>query len=122
MWIKAYQNEQYAGVRGQDLHFAPGVNVILGDNEAGKSTLLTGIYDTLTKGYKIDGRREKAFLASRFPSGGANSIDGTVKLEIGGRQVTVKKEWDRSGADSRAVLYIDGERSTGAAAEALYSR
>ena len=37
-------------------------------------------------------------------------------------QVTVKKEWDRSGADSRAVLYIDGERSTGAAAEALYSR
>ena len=34
MWIKAYQNEQYAGVRGQDLHFAPGVNVILGDNEA----------------------------------------------------------------------------------------
>lgn len=118
MWIKAYQNEQYAGVRGQDLHFAPGVNVILGDNEAGKSTLLTGIYDTLTKGYKIDGRREKAFLASRFPSGGANSIDGTVKLEIGGRQVTVKKEWDRSGADSRAVLYIDGERSTGAAAEA----
>ena len=39
MWIKAYQNEQYAGVRGQDLHFSPGVNVILGDNEAGKSTI-----------------------------------------------------------------------------------
>ena len=118
MWIKEYSNEQYAGVHQQDVRFQPGVNVILGDNEAGKSTMIAGIYDTLTKSHKIDGRREKDFIAQRFPSGGANSIDGTVCLEADGRQLVVKKEWDKSGADNRAVLMVDGAKITGAAAEA----
>lgn len=117
MWIKEYSNEQYAGVRGQSVRFEPGINVVLGDNEAGKSTMITGIYDTLTRSHRIDGRRDKEFIAGRFPSGGANSIDGSVRLCAGGHDVVVKKEWDKSGADSRTVLITDGVKTTGTAAE-----
>lgn len=118
MEILKYASGQYAGITGQEVSFQPGMNVILGDNETGKSTMVTGLYDTLFMHSKLDGRKDKEFTASRFPTGGGNSIDGEIKLNLDGREVTIKKEWDKSNMDSRTVLILEEVgRFTGKAAE-----
>lgn len=120
MRLESYASSQYAGTRDRDLAFAPGMNVVLGDNEAGKSTMISGIMDTLLASVKLDRRRDKDFVRRRFPTDGANFIDGQVRLELSGERVEVRKEWDRADPrESRAVLqYLDsGRRLTGAPAE-----
>ncbi|WP_322168945.1 ATP-binding protein [Acutalibacter caecimuris] len=118
MEIWRYSNEQYAGMHGQDLAFRPGMNVVLGDNETGKSTVIVGIYDTLLVSSKINRKTGKSFVAQRFPTNRSTSIDGTVGLTVNGRRLTVKKEWDLANSDPRTVLLFDtGEKFTGPAAE-----
>lgn len=105
MILEKYSCEQYAGVHDQEISFRPGMNVVLGDNEAGKSTMISGILDALQMPAQLDGRKHKAFLERSFPSNGANAIDVTVRLNIGGEQIVIKKEWDREDPkDGRTTL------------------
>lgn len=118
MILEKYSCEQYAGVQNQDIAFEPGMNVVLGDNEVGKSTMISGILDTLQVPFRIDRRDtgHKDFLAHSFPTSGANVIDGKVRLTLGGEHISVEKEWDRvSPKDNRMVLrYVDsGVRLSG---------
>ena len=41
MRLKHYLAEQFAGMREADVSFSDGMNVILGSNEAGKSTMIS---------------------------------------------------------------------------------
>ena len=43
MWIRALSVRHFAGIRSADLEFAPGLNVLHGPNELGKTTLVTAI-------------------------------------------------------------------------------
>lgn len=119
MKLLKYSNERYAGMRNQDVTFKPGMNVIIGDNETGKSTMISGIYDTLLKASKTDKRRDKEFIARSFPAGGGSSIDGRVKFDIDGQEYTVKKEWEKSGKDYRSTFITEstGDKYTNTEAE-----
>lgn len=118
MEILKYASGQYAGMLDQEISFRSGMNVVLGDNETGKSTMITGLYDTLMTRSKIDGRKDRYFVDSRFPTNGGNSIDGEVRLTVGGQKVTVKKEWTKGNSGPRTVLVTESEgRFTGAEAE-----
>lgn len=119
MKILKYESEQYAGVRNQSVTFTEGINVVLGDNETGKSTMITGIYETLLRNSKINLRNavEKAFSEKSFPAGGGNSIDGNILLAIGEDEIEIKKEWNRDKADSRTIFKNSSGRYTGTEAE-----
>lgn len=120
MRLEKYAASQYAGTHDREIAFRPGMNVVLGDNETGKSTMISGIMDALLRPAKVDKRSGKDFLQRRFPTNDANYIDGEVQLELAGKRVTVRKEWDRKNMkESRVVLqYLDsGKRVTGATAE-----
>lgn len=126
MTLETYSCEQYAGIHDKEISFVPGMNVILGDNEAGKSTLIAGITDVLlTPTSQLKRNTHKRFLERSFPVNGANVIDGEVRLTLGGERVSVKKEWDRETLkESRTVLrYLDsGKRLTGPSAEEALKR
>lgn len=111
MEIRRYANRRFAGMRDQEVCFRPGMNVVLGDNETGKSTMVSGIYGTLFTHSKLN-RKTKAdeeFIQSSFPADGGNSIDGTVEMVQAGVKITVEKEWGKTSADdSRTVLTYDG--------------
>lgn len=122
MKIEKYVSGQYAGTLDQSISFQPGMNVILGDNETGKSTMISGIMNTLLMPAKLDKRSEKGkeFVLRVFPTNGTNFIDGEVQLTLGGERVVIKKEWDKDDPqESRtAIRYLDsGKRTTGATAE-----
>lgn len=81
MKINAYSTEQFAGVRNQEIQFQDGMNVVLGKNEAGKSTMLSAIYHALLTPSKLDKRKNKDFMNQFFPTSGAKTIDVTVEIE-----------------------------------------
>lgn len=81
MKINAYSTEQFAGVRNQDIQFKDGMNVVLGKNEAGKSTMLAAIYHAFLTPSKLDKRKNKDFINQFFPTSGARTIDVSVEIE-----------------------------------------
>ena len=56
MIIKKYTCKRFAGIKDIDMEFENGLNVILGSNEAGKSTVVEGIHSVLFKSSKEIGR------------------------------------------------------------------
>ena len=52
--IKEIKTEQFAGIQDKKVQFTDGMEILLGKNEAGKSTLLSAMYHALNTPVKID--------------------------------------------------------------------
>ncbi|MDD4439914.1 MAG: AAA family ATPase, partial [Tissierellia bacterium] len=103
MIIKKYHSGRFAGIKDVSVEFKDGLNVILGSNESGKSTLVEGIHSVLFKPGKI-GRKsaeDKEFHSKFMPYPIGDSIDGEIDLEHNGEIYTLSKEW---GADASSKL------------------
>ena len=103
MIIKKYVSGRFAGIKDVSVEFKDGLNVILGSNESGKSTLVEGIHSVLFKPSKI-GRKsaeDKEFHSKFMPYPIGDSIDGEIDLEHNGEIYTLSKEW---GADASSKL------------------
>ena len=107
MKLKSISCDQFAGIRDRSVEFGDGVNVVVGANESGKSTLVGLISRTLFQNVKLDKRSNKDFIEKYFPSAkrgvslAGDSVDGKLRFESDGRSYTVSKEW---GADPRCSL------------------
>lgn len=108
MKIQKVDWEQFAGIRDKSLSFSDGMNVILGDNESGKSTLISAMFHGLTMPSKLDKRREKDFIRRCFPTDGADTIDVTMTLQKDGRQYIAEKIWDLTGEETLSKLKQEG--------------
>lgn len=95
MRIKRYETEVFAGITDCSVVFAEGMNVLVGANEAGKSTVLAGIYCMLFQPFNA---RKNSNIYTEFeslykPANGGNYADGRLALEIGGREAVIEKSW-----------------------------
>ncbi|MGO9308951.1 MAG: AAA family ATPase [Spirochaetia bacterium] len=90
--------------------FAPGLNVVLGPNEAGKSTLFHAVRHALFVPAKLRKPEYDAKIAPHLPASGGDSI--RVELEIcrGGERWTLKRRW---GAAAASELVLPGGGSLG---------
>ncbi len=117
MKIHCYETEQFAGVRSQKVKFEDGMNVVLGQNETGKSTMLSAIFHALFTSSKLDRRKNKDFITSFFPTSGAKTIDAVVEIEKE-ETYTIEKIWDIDGKENvTRVREKDGDLWRGAQAE-----
>lgn len=115
MKIKKYSCEQFAGIREKEVEFKDGINVILGNNESGKSTVIAGIYNTLITKRGIGGTTDKnKFEKLYLPSNGAKAIDGKLELNLHGEDLVIDKEWV---ATSLTKLNVNGIREKNDKAE-----
>lgn len=106
MHIKSYKTNRFAGLKNLDIEFEDGLNVILGPNESGKSTLIEGIYHTLFKESKLTKNRkaDKEFTNRFMPISKGDTIDGKLTIKYSDKEYEIYKSW---GADTKAELVYD---------------
>ena len=108
MDIKRVSCDQFAGLLDREIDLEKGLNIIIGENESGKSSLVDLIYNLFFQGTSLDMRRDKAFVGQYFPkTTGAVSgdiIDGTIRFETEEGVYKLAKEW--TGKDSRCRLTL----------------
>jgi exonuclease SbcC len=95
MIIKKYTTGRFAGIKDVNVEFKDGLNVVLGSNESGKTTLIEGIHSVLFRPSKI-GRKtteDKEFHSKFMPYPVGDSIDGEIEIEHDGETYTLSKEW-----------------------------
>lgn len=107
MIIKSYQCNRFAGLQDKHIEFKDHMNVILGPNEAGKSTLVEGIYSVLFKSSKLGNQttQDKEFKSRFMPIQAGDTIDGEVVISTGAGEYTLSREW---GENSFSRLMTPG--------------
>ena len=105
MRIKSVECEQFAGIKEKEIEFEKGLNLIVGANESGKSTMVDLIYQILFKDSKINGRTDTDFIEKYFPKqlGGIQGdvIDGCLVFETENGKYKLKKEWEKGEGSCR---------------------
>lgn len=98
MYIKTYKCKRFAGLRDVEVEFEKGINVILGANESGKSTIIEGIHSTLFKDTKLrnNNNADKDFSFKFMPKPSGDFINGRVVMGIGDEEFEIYKEWGSS--------------------------
>ncbi len=94
MIIKKYSCKRFAGLKDRSVHFQDGINVLLGENESGKSTLVEGIHSVMFKSAKYDKRAaSKAFYDKFMPLPQGDIIDGEMVISSEQGDYVISKEW-----------------------------
>ncbi len=95
MYIKNYKTKRFAGLRDANFEFEDGLNVILGPNESGKSTLIEGIHASLFKNIRLrrNNNADKDFSFKFMPRPHGDSIDGQVVLGTRKGDYKISRQW-----------------------------
>ena len=95
MIIKNYRCQRFAGIKDKNIDFKEGINVILGQNESGKSTLLEGIHAVLFKSIKHDRRltADSEFQRKFQPLPDGDVFDGELVLSGDDGEYRISRVW-----------------------------
>ena len=95
MKIIEFSTNQFAGLKNQSFKFESNLNIVLGPNEAGKSTLVNGIVATLFNRIKLgDIRKEDLEFKERFlPHPNGDNADGRLIVNFEDGDYILEKEW-----------------------------
>lgn len=98
MKIKKVECDQFAGLSERELEFENGLNVVVGENESGKSTMIELIFQLLFQNTRIDGRKNPDFKEKYFPQKvdgpQGDVIDGEITFETANGKYRLTKEWE----------------------------
>ena len=83
----------FAGFTHREVEFKSGLNVILGENEAGKSTLVKALKASLFEPTSLVKRDLEKFAHSYFPKGIADQAKTILVFESGKITYTLEKTW-----------------------------
>ena len=94
----------FGKLQNQDFSFAPGLNVVYGHNEAGKSTLRTFIRGMLFGIEKQRGRASKNDLYSKYePWEGSGTYEGYMRVESQGEIFRIERRFVKKDQQLRII-------------------
>jgi len=83
----------FAGIPHLDLNFTDGLNVILGANEAGKSTVFHSLYHVIFTEAKLTPGRFKKLMNRFIPLGGGDTIAVELEFKHKNADHFLKRKW-----------------------------
>ena len=109
MIVKSVKCNNFAGIIDKEINFDSGLNIIIGDNEAGKSTVIELMYHILYQNAKML-KKDEGFKLNYFTSsvkhGYVSQIDGTLTFHTKNGEFVLKKQWD-GGKGKASISYKD---------------
>lgn len=103
MQLQTLRLHPFAGLADRIYEFVPGMNVVLGPNEAGKSTMVNGIlcalFESTSYGKVHWGNKLQQFV----PRGGGDTFGVSLDLLLGGESYQITKSW---GGECRCELTL----------------
>jgi len=119
MKLKSIQLKPFAGILDKKVDFCPGLTVILGPNEAGKSTLLNALKSVLFTEVELTKARFDKLMKEYMPVKGGDTIRVSLEFQAKGKDYFLEKTWkpgNNKGSSNlkspdQGEFTIDGEVS-----------
>ncbi len=108
MKIKELKCKRFGGISDLNVKFTDGLNVIVGANETGKSTLMEGLLAVFFRSHRLkkNMKADKEFLERFLPYPTRDFASVQVSFAAGGEDYEIAREW---GADPSSSLSVSGE-------------
>lgn len=109
MYIKKVQIDNFGKFHNKAFHFMPGLNVVYGENESGKSTLHSFLVGSLFGLEKQRGRGAGAGSYERYePWNAASYYTGSLEFSVAGKDFTIERNFYHK--EKRVRLYNQRDR------------
>lgn len=110
MILKDVTAKNFGQFQDKTITFDPGLNVIYGENESGKTTLHTFIRGMLFGIRKLRGRAAKTDVYSRYePWENEHYYAGSMRMESGGKVFRLSRSFQKTKPKSELICETDGE-------------
>ena len=110
MYIREVHIKNFGKLRDKRIEFSPGLNVIYGENESGKSTLQAFLTGMLFGMEKSRGRRRRDAPYEKYEPWEASAFyAGTMRFTAGGRDFYLERNFYHKEKSARLVNERDGE-------------
>ena len=96
--------DTFGGISNREAQFQPGLNVVVGANETGKSTMFHAMQHVLLTPVALNKRTFEKTMEPFLPVGGGDTIAAEVQFNKNKYCYILKKKW---GATSEALLRLD---------------
>ena len=103
MQLQKVRLHPFAGLADRTFEFVSGMNVVLGPNEAGKSTMVNGILCALFESTTYKKRHGDKNLQRFVPRGGGDTFGVSLDCLVGGASYHITKSW---GGECRCELTL----------------
>jgi len=104
MKLKSIQLKPFAGISDKKVDFSPGLTVILGPNEAGKSTLLNALKSVLFTEVELTKARFDKLMKEYMPVKGGDTIRVYLEFQAEGKDYFLEKIWKLGNNKGSSVL------------------
>lgn len=114
MRLKSVKLHPFAGIREKEFTFDTSLSVILGPNEAGKSTLFQAILHGLLTTTSLTTAKVESEMGRFFPVSGGDVIRVTLELsDSSDEAIRIEKTWKKGNRQGSANLHLaDGTEIT----------
>lgn len=110
MIIRELILKNFGKFSGTSLELKPGINIIYGGNESGKSTVHTFIRGMLFGIRRLRGRASRTDDYSRYvPWENPGWYEGAVRFACGGKEFRLERNFKKGEEEARLVCETDGE-------------
>jgi exonuclease SbcC len=98
MRLTKFSADIFAGINDRSYQFEEGLNILLGANEAGKSTIINAIYASLfiQPQIKLNTSEGKEFEANYLPYPHGDYAEAELSFEAEGEEYKLYKKWSNS--------------------------
>ena len=103
MQLQKVHLHSFAGLTDRTYDFVPGMNVVLGPNEVGKSTMVNGILCALFESISYGKVHWQKTLHRFVPLGGGDTFGVSLDCLVGGEAYQITKSW---GGERRCELRL----------------